>query len=74
LLRPLDVRLGDDAVRQQAFDAADKHRIFVSLHERPRDARRADHRDLAVAGENGRDRRRARGNKNYRNIQIIFLE
>ena len=49
LLGPFDIGLGENAVGQQALDATDQDRVFVSLHDRPGNARRADHGDLAVA-------------------------
>src|SRR5262245_4579633 len=74
LLRCLNVRLGDNAVGQQAFDAADNDRVFVTLHNGSSDARRTDHRYLAVAGKNRRHGWRPRSDKNQRNLQIILLE
>ena len=74
LFGSLDVGLGDDAVGQQALDAADYDRVFVALHEGSSNARRTDHSHLAVARQNSRHRRRTWSDENQRNLQIIFLE
>src|ERR671922_2629376 len=73
LLRPFDIGFGDDAMGQQAFDPAYKHRVSVSLHERPANARRTDLSDFAIAGKNRRHRRGARSDEDQRASKSYFL-
>src|SRR5918992_3691328 len=74
LFGPLDVWLGNNAMGQHALDSADEDRVFVSLHEGPGNASRADLGHLAVARKNSGDCRRTWSDEDRRDLQIVFLE